>query len=111
MRISDWSSDVCSSDLAGIRGLLEHLSGIPPHSAVRPPQKSLRAESSSLAIRLIDNKSIHREIQLDHCIQAEVIPGDVICGSGYDRSQIRIACQLSCNVRECKCLPAHKKSG
>src|SRR3546814_2149327 len=58
---------------AGIRGLLEHLSSIPPHSAVRPPQKSLRAESSSLAIRLIDNKSIHREIQLDHCIQSEVI--------------------------------------
>src|SRR3546814_20419127 len=51
MRISDWSSDVCSSDLlggrTGLRGLLHHLAGAGTHALVRavvgfvhpPPQR------------------------------------------------------------------------
>src|SRR3546814_6944731 len=46
MRISDWSSDVCSSDLAGVRGLLRGLHGN-PRNLFRPRDRPGRGSDAA----------------------------------------------------------------
>src|SRR3546814_9413076 len=49
MRISDWSSDVCSSDLAHLPGIMAALTPVPVFG-VPVPSKYLRGEDSLLSI-------------------------------------------------------------
>src|SRR3546814_8768680 len=49
MRISDWSSDVCSSDLAHLPGIMAALTPVPVYG-VPVPSRYLRGEDSLLSI-------------------------------------------------------------
>src|SRR3546814_4181208 len=59
MRISDWSSDVCSSDLAALKSQLEG------RSAADSARNLARAKSELAAIRAIDRETLGEDARLD----------------------------------------------
>src|SRR3546814_17902919 len=63
MRISDWSSDVCSSDLLGIKPVNDIIKGVIGWYPVRKRQKTVRKSSRCCTPSLISTKySIHESV-------------------------------------------------
>src|SRR3546814_5267826 len=68
MRISDWSSDVCSSDLAAERRHFERVRTAVWHFHPRRPARHSRHRYSTNVARLVTEKScdmLHRHMALD----------------------------------------------
>src|SRR3546814_16347867 len=80
MRISDWSSDVCSSDLIGA-GQVTHLEPVAGSLEVR-------LEDSDIAAVEFDNRSIPHDVDVDRDDRREDIGlcEAPVCPPGFDAS-------------------------
>src|SRR3546814_1400675 len=78
MRISDWSSDVCSSDLLGLhpQHWLEHL----PHSARQPFVQQVERVKLAEAALLVRSKGIGRDLAVRHHarVRCDAAVGDAL---------------------------------
>src|SRR3546814_4100197 len=97
MRISDWSSDVCSSDLFGLSTFLVVLYGIVP-----PPVTPL------MLIRVAQGEGLHKDwVPFDrvspHLMRALIASEDAqYCNhGGFDWKAIKIG-RASCRERLCQ---------
>src|SRR3546814_10804256 len=82
MRISDWSSDVCSSDLYGVSSVEELL------AAIEPITRSGRGRGSGRPVLLVNGRRISgfgavRNIPPEAIAKVEVFPEEVALQYGY----------------------------
>src|SRR3546814_9002927 len=69
MRISDWSSDVCSSDL----GIVRH-----PFRAAAPPRKAVeQPQDDHRVVRLRRRLGVHLVVEIERHLDVEVAHADV----------------------------------
>src|SRR3546814_14420972 len=104
MRISDWSSDVCSSDLYGVSSVEELL------AAIEPITRSGRGRGSGRPVLLVNGRRISgfgavRNIPPEAIAKVEVFPEEVALQ--YGRSEERRVGQECVSTCRSRCSPEH----
>src|SRR3546814_2386498 len=80
MRISDWSSDVCSSDLAARVGPGHRMHGIEAEAEIGPSQQGgdrVEIEQALQQVGVIGDRIDHRDLQGAEGCLADAVEGDL----------------------------------